>query len=87
MSQVTIYTTRYCPFCVRAKSLLNELQVDFKEIPVDGDAELRAHMESLTGGYTVPQIIINERAIGGCDDLYALHRKGELLPLLQDNNE
>lgn len=87
MSQVTIYTTRYCPFCVRAKSLLNELQVEFKEIPVDGDAELRAHMESLTGGYTVPQILINERAIGGCDDLHALHRKGELLPLLQDNNE
>lgn len=86
MSQVTIYTTRYCPFCVRAKALLDELQVDYIEIPVDGDPELRAHMESLTGGYTVPQIIIKERAIGGCDDLYALHRKGELLPLLHDNN-
>ena len=86
MSQVTIYTTRYCPFCVRAKALLDELQVEYKEIPVDGDPELRAHMESLTGGYTVPQISIKEGAIGGCDDLYALHRKGELLPLLQDNN-
>ena len=85
MAKVDIYTTRFCPFCIRAKMLLDKLGVDYKEIPVDGDAQLRAHMESLTGGYTVPQILINDQAIGGCDDLHALHRQGQLQELLLES--
>ena len=82
MAKVEMYTKQYCPFCVRAKHLLEKLDVDFKEIAIDGDSELREHMISVAGGHTVPQIIINDQAIGGCDELYALHAAGKLEPIL-----
>lgn len=83
MAKVDIYTTRFCPFCIRAKALLDKLNIAYHEISVDGDAPLRAKMEALTGGYTVPQILINDKPIGGCDDLHALHANGQLLPMIK----
>ena len=83
MPHVKIFTTQYCPFCVRAKALLKERGVvDFEEIKVDEQPAERATMIQLSGRRTVPQIFIGERHIGGCDDLQALDRKGELVPLL-----
>lgn len=83
MAAVTLYTTRYCPYCVRAKHLLDQKKVAYREIPVDGDPGLRAEMERLSGRHTVPQIWIGDRHIGGCDELWALERRGELDALLQ----
>jgi len=81
MATIIIYTTPYCPYCVRAKQLLAQKQVSFEEIDVS-DRSLRPAMTALTGGNTVPQIIINDKPIGGCDELYALERAGELDKLL-----
>lgn len=82
MAKVEMYTKKFCPFCVRAKHLLDKLGVDYTQIPIDGDNSLREHMISIAGGHTVPQILINGQAVGGCDDLYALHSAGNLEPLL-----
>ena len=83
MPHVKIFTTQYCPFCVRAKALLKERGVvDFEEIKVDEQPAERATMIQLSGRRTVPQIFIGERHIGGCDDLQALDRQGGLVPLL-----
>jgi len=79
---VQMYSSRYCPFCMRAKMLLQQKQVTFDEILVDGQPELRAKMRELTGRNTVPQIFIAGQPIGGCDDLFALERAGKLDPLL-----
>ncbi|TEW53541.1 glutaredoxin 3 [Psychromonas sp. RZ22] len=81
MTTITIYTTSYCPYCVRAKQLLDNKQVAYQEIDVS-DRSLRSKMTELTGGTTVPQIVINGQATGGCDELYALERAGELDKLL-----
>ncbi|MGH1486401.1 MAG: glutaredoxin 3 [Cellvibrionaceae bacterium] len=83
MPEVTIYTTRYCPFCVRAKQLLDHKNVDYHEIPVDKDRGLREKMMKESGQRTVPQIWINKQHVGGCDELYGLERAGELDALLQ----
>jgi glutaredoxin 3 len=83
MPKVEIYTTATCPYCIRAKMLLAEKNVPFTEIPVDGDRVLRGMMtQRANGGATVPQIFIDGRHIGGCDDLYALEDRGALDPLL-----
>ncbi len=82
MAAITIYTTRFCPFCVRAKQLLKHKGADFDEIAVDGNAALRAEMSARAGRHTVPQIWIGERHVGGCDELMALERRGELDQLL-----
>ncbi|HXY59522.1 MAG TPA: glutaredoxin 3 [Methylocystis sp.] len=83
MAKVVIYTTASCPYCVAAKRLLAKKHVDFQEIKVDGDPAGRAGMTKLAGGRTsVPQIFIDERHVGGCDELYDLDRAGELDPLL-----
>ncbi|MEQ9463686.1 MAG: glutaredoxin 3 [Haliea sp.] len=79
---VTLYTTRFCPYCVAAKQLLNSKQVDFVEIAVDGDREKRAEMTRLSGRQTVPQIWIGDAHVGGFDDLAALDRQGRLDALL-----
>lgn len=80
---VEIYTTPFCPYCVMAKRLLKQKGVDFTEIDVSRDPEMRAKMtERAAGRRTVPQIFIGDRAIGGSDELYALERGGELDPLL-----
>lgn len=79
---ITIYTTPICPYCVRAKQLLTKKGVAFEEIDVFMDADKRAEMEKKSGRYTVPQVFVDETPIGGCDELYALERRGELDPLL-----
>lgn len=83
MAKVEIYTTKVCPYCVRAKNLLNAKGADYAEIDLTGDDEGRMALVQRSGGMrTVPQIFIGGRHIGGCDDLYALEDKGELDGLL-----
>lgn len=81
-AHVVMYSSRFCPFCIRAKHLLNNKGVSFQEILVDSDPELRQEMMQKSGRRTVPQIWIGETHVGGCDELYALERKGELDSLL-----
>ncbi|WP_137168270.1 glutaredoxin 3 [Salinimonas lutimaris] len=83
MSKVEIYTKGYCPFCHRAKALLNQKGVSFTEFEIDVQPELRDVMiERANGGYTVPQIFIDDQHIGGCDDMYALEAQKKLDALL-----
>ncbi len=83
MAKVEVYTTTFCPFCTRAKSLLKSKGVQFIEIDVTEDAELRQKMVELSGGRrTVPEIFINDKIVGGYDELKALDDAGELDPLL-----
>ena len=84
MPHITVYTTPFCPYCMRAKALLNRKGVAFEEIDVSrSPADREAMIERANGGYTVPQIFIGGQHVGGCDDLYALDAKGELDRLLQ----
>jgi glutaredoxin 3 len=84
MPEITIYSSDYCPFCTRAKQLLDSKKVQYKEIVVDGKPAVRSEMTRLAGGRTsVPQIWINDTHVGGCDQLMALERAGKLDPLLQ----
>jgi len=87
MPIVTLYTTRFCPFCVRAKMLLDSKKVEYQEIAVDYDAEQRQTMQRLSGQRTVPQIWIRDQHVGGCDELYQLEREGGLDTLLGVNHE
>jgi glutaredoxin 3 len=80
---VTLYTTRFCPYCIRARSLLDEKGVDYEDIAVDHDPQLRSEMVQRSGRVTVPQIWIGEQHIGGCDDLMLLARQGRLDALLE----
>lgn len=83
MASVEIYTTRVCPYCVKAKNLLNAKDVDFVEHDMTGDDAAReALLKKSNGMRTVPQIFINGKHIGGCDNLYELEEKGELDALL-----
>ncbi|MBV8056283.1 MAG: glutaredoxin 3 [Deltaproteobacteria bacterium] len=83
MAKVEVYSANYCPYCMRAKALLRSKGVAFEEIDVTNDPALRAKMVKLAGGRrTVPEIFINGEIIGGCDELYALERSGELDMLL-----
>ncbi|WP_019615460.1 glutaredoxin 3 [Psychromonas ossibalaenae] len=82
MANVIIYTTEWCPYCTRAKKLLDNKKVKYTEINVSKPA-VRAKMVALTGGTTVPQLLINDKATGGCDELYALERSGKLDKLLE----
>jgi glutaredoxin 3 len=88
MAKVEIYTTMICPYCSRAKQLLEQRGATYAEIDVMCDGKLRDHMRARTGGRTsVPQIFINDRHVGGCDDLFALDRAGKLKPLLEQAPE
>ncbi|TLM79193.1 glutaredoxin 3 [Microbulbifer harenosus] len=82
MKDVIIYTTRFCPFCIRAKYLLDNKNVSYTEISVDGKPELRAEMTAKAGRHTVPQIWVGGHHVGGCDELMAIERSGELDRLL-----
>lgn len=75
---IVIYSSDYCPFCIRAKKLLKSKQLNFNELVVDGNDALRAEMMKKSGRRTVPQIWINGQHIGGSDDLMALERSGQL---------
>ena len=82
MQPVTIYSSHFCPFCFRAKQLLDTKAVSYEEISVDGNPEKRAIMRSKAGKNSVPQIWIGETHVGGCDDLYRLNSEGKLDELL-----
>lgn len=83
MTHVKMYTTQVCPFCVRAKMLLQQRGVSkIEEIRVDLNPTERDAMVELTGRRTVPQIFIGNTHVGGCDDLIALDQRGALAPLL-----
>jgi len=80
---VEIYTWRFCPFCIRAKALLDRKGVAYSEYVIDGDEAARAAMAAKSDGRrSVPQAFINGQHVGGCDDLYALERSGQLEALL-----
>ncbi len=83
MSNIVMYTTQFCPYCVRANQLLASKDVAVKEVRVDLNPEERAKMMRLSGRRTVPQIWIGDTHVGGFDELWALDRKGELEPLLE----
>ncbi len=83
MKTVRIYTTPFCPYCVRAKSLLKKKGAEFEEIDIFTDAGAREEMQANSGGArTVPQIFIGDTHVGGCDELYVLERDGKLDGLL-----
>jgi len=83
MAKVEIYTWQYCPFCIRAKSLLNQKGVQYHEYTIDGDDHARNLMaQRAQGRRSLPQIFINDRHIGGCDDLHELERASHLDVLL-----
>lgn len=75
---VTIYTTRVCPHCVRAKDLLKRKGISFQEVDVTNDRKKQEEAEKRYGWMTVPIIVIGDKCIGGADDLYRMERSGEL---------
>lgn len=79
---ITLYTTRFCPYCIRARALLDEKQVPYTDIAVDENPALRHEMMERSGRQTVPQIWIGDRHIGGFDDLWLLEQQGQLDELL-----
>lgn len=81
MAEITIYTMHGCPYCVRAKQLLSSKKAKFTEITVKIDEDWEK-LEKLTGRETVPQIFINGKYIGGCDDLLLLEKSGKLAEML-----
>ncbi len=86
MPKVEIYTTRFCPYCSAAKSLLKRKGVDYKEIDLGSDWAQRDKMiERANGRMTVPQIFIGSVHVGGSDELHALERAGKLDPLLAND--
>lgn len=82
MANIIIYTSAWCPYCIRAKQLLTQKGAPFQEISVDGKPELRAEMSKKANRSSVPQIWINDFHVGGCDDLLALENNGKLDQLL-----
>jgi len=83
MAKVEIYVSAYCPYCHRAKALLDSKGVGYKEHVVDGDPSLRDKMiERASGRYTVPQVFIDDVGVGGSDDIHELDRRGKLNALL-----
>lgn len=82
MARVVVYTTGTCPYCIRAKDLLDRKGIQYEEVRVDLDPVQRDFMMEKSGRRTVPQIFINDQPIGGSDDLYALDKSGQLDQLL-----
>jgi len=79
---VLMYSSDFCPYCIRARALLAQKNIAFQEVCVDGHPGLRAQMAEKAGSRSVPQIWIGQQHIGGCDDLYALEHSGGLDALL-----
>ena len=84
MAKIEMYSTAWCPFCVRAKQLLAKLDLPFEDTDVDQYPQARATMMQRGGGRTVPQIFINDQPVGGCDELFALQRSGQLQQLISE---
>jgi glutaredoxin 3 len=78
MSRIQIYTTRWCGYCVRAKALLDDKDIPYEEIMLDDDPAFRRTIQELTGGWTVPQILIDGQPIGGYTELWRLDKSGQL---------
>jgi glutaredoxin 3 len=83
MPRIRIYTTRWCGYCVRAKALLDSRGYAYEEVNLDGDPAFRTTLQDLTGGWTVPQILIDDRPIGGYTELWRLDREGRLAEWLE----
>ena len=83
MSKVVVYSTLLCPYCHRAKALLRKKGIQFTEIDVGMDREKRDEMEARAHRHTVPQIFVDDKHIGGCDDLHELDAQGKLDLMLQ----
>ena len=82
MAKIQMYTTTWCGYCVRAKALLDSRGIAYEEIHLDDDTGFRAKLNELTGGWTVPQILIDGKSIGGYTELWRLDREGRLEELL-----
>jgi glutaredoxin 3 len=78
MARIRVYSTRWCGYCVRAKALLESRGIEYEEISLDSDPAFRRKLFDLTGGWTVPQILIDGRPIGGYTELWRLDRDGRL---------
>ncbi len=78
MSRIQVYSTRWCGYCVRAKALLDGKGLDYEEILLDEDPAFRRKLQDLTGGWTVPQIVIDGTPIGGYTELWRLDKSGQL---------
>ncbi len=78
MARIVMYTTRWCGYCVRAKTLLNERGLTYEEISLDDEPRFRQRLFDLTGGWTVPQILIDDQPIGGYVELWRLDKDGKL---------
>jgi glutaredoxin 3 len=78
MARIQMYTTRWCGYCVRAKALLEERGIEYEEISLDDDPAFRQTVHDRTGGWTVPQILIDDKPIGGYVELWRLDKAGEL---------
>ncbi|ASQ46787.1 glutaredoxin 3 [Legionella clemsonensis] len=83
MADVIMYSTAYCPYCARARDLLDKKGVTYTDIRIDNEPDKRDEMITKSGRRTVPQIFINGQHIGGCDDIYELERQGHLDKLLR----
>lgn len=82
MPQVVMYTTKYCPYCMWARRLLNAKDVEYEDIRIDQHPERRHEMEQRSGRTSVPQIFIDDFHVGGYDDMAAMDKAGELNPKL-----
>lgn len=82
-----MYSTPWCPYCVAARRLFDTLGVPYEDIDVSADRALRARMAERAGRYTVPQIWIGEQHVGGFDDIDELHRRGKLIPMLDESSQ
>jgi len=78
VARIRVYSTRWCGYCVRAKALLESRGIEYEEISLDSDPAFRRKLFDLTGGWTVPQILIDGRPIGGYTELWRLDREGRL---------
>ena len=78
MPEIVMYGTRFCPYCVRARMLLDKKNITYTYIPVDEQKEQRAVMVNRSQRTSVPQIFIDDYHVGGCDELFALESQGEL---------
>jgi glutaredoxin 3 len=82
MARILVYTTTWCGYCVRAKALLDARGLDYEEVRIDDEPDFRQKLFDRTGGWTVPQILIDGRSIGGYTELWRLDREGRLDELL-----
>jgi glutaredoxin 3 len=78
MSRIVVYSTRWCAYCVRAKALLDDKGIPYEEVLLDEEPEFRKRLFELTGGWTVPQVLIDGEPVGGFTELWRLERSGAL---------